>query len=77
MRAGLAGDVDAARLGFAQRPQFGGRRDVQHVNAGAGPFGENRGAADGLDRDDRRPRVEMRDRLGAAGGAQPRLAAAP
>ena len=60
MRTGLAGDVDAARLGFAQRPQLLGRRDVQDVNARAGPFGEDGGAADRLDRDDRGPRGDMR-----------------
>ena len=67
MRAGLAGDVDAARLGFAQRAQLLGRRDVQDVDARAGPFGEDRGAAHRLDRDHRGPRGEMRQRIGAAG----------
>ena len=77
MRAGFAGDVDAARFAFAQRPQFFGRRNVQDMNARAGPFREQRGAADRFDRDDGGPRVDMRQRIAPAGAGQPRLAAAP
>src|SRR3981081_1899331 len=32
VRAGLAGDVNTARLGLAQGPQFLGRRDVQDMD---------------------------------------------
>ena len=77
LRAGLAGDVDAARLGLAQRPQFLGRGDVQDVDARAGPFGQDRGAAHRLDRDHRGPRGEMRQRIDAAGLAHPQSRAAP
>ena len=70
MRAGLAGDLDAARFGLGQRPQLGGRRDVQHMDARARPFGKDGRACDRFDRDDRRTRRQMRDRLGAAGGTQ-------
>ena len=77
MRAGLAGDVDAARLGFAQRPQFLGRRDVQDVDARAGPFGEDRGAADRFDGDHRRPRREMRQRIACGRRRAAAPAAAP
>ena len=75
LRAGLAGDVDAARLGLAQRPQLFGRGDMQDVDAAAGPFGQDRGAAHRLDRHHRRPRGDMRERIDAARFAHPQLAA--
>src|SRR5260370_32505395 len=43
----------SARFSFAQGPQFVGRRDMQNMNARAGPFREDRGAADRLDRNHR------------------------
>ena len=54
MRTGLAGDVDAARLGLAQRTQFLSRRNVQDVDARASPFGKDRGATHRLNGDHRR-----------------------
>ena len=47
---------------------------MQDVDARAGPFGEDRGAADRLDRDHRRARGEMRQRIVAARVAELRLA---
>src|SRR6185312_6363895 len=38
LRAGFAGDVDAARLGFAQGTQLLGRGNVQDVDARTGPL---------------------------------------
>ncbi len=72
--AGLARDVHAAALGVGEGHQFCGRGDVQHVDARAGPFGKRRRAPHGLDRDDRRPRVEVRERVGAPRRHQVRLA---
>ncbi len=42
---------------------------MQDVNARAGPFGEDCGAADRFDGDDRGARGEMRERIVPAGGA--------
>ena len=47
---------------------------MQNVDARAGPLGEDRGAADRFDRDHRRARGDMRQRIVAAGAHQPLLA---
>ncbi len=74
VRAGLARDVDPARLGLAQRPQLLGRRDMENVNARAGPFRENGGAAYRLHGHYRRARGDMGERIDAARVAHAGLA---
>ena len=64
----------APRLRFTQRPQFFRGRDVQNVNARAGPFGQDRGAADRLDRNHCRSRRYMSEGINAAGIAHPQFA---
>ena len=73
LRTGLPGDVDAARLRLPQGTQFLGRGNVQDVDARTGPLREDGGAAHCLDRDDRRTRREMRERVEATGIAHARL----
>src|SRR5713101_2312804 len=74
LRAGLAGDVDAARLGLAQGAELVSRRDMEDMDARTGPFGEDGGAAHRLDGDDRGARGEMRERIEAACRAHAGLA---
>ena len=51
MRAGLAGDIDPARLCLAQGAQLIRRGDMQNVNARARPLRKNGGAGHRLDGD--------------------------
>src|SRR6202047_858884 len=74
MRACLAGDVDTARLGFAQRTKLFRRRYVQDVDACSRPFRKQGGAAYRFDCNDRRTRGKMGKRIEAPCPAQPCLA---
>src|SRR5262249_24094954 len=56
MRAGLAGDIEAAGLGLAHWTNLICRRNVQYMDAGACPLGKDCGARDGFNGDDGRSR---------------------
>ena len=66
MRAGLDREVDAALLGEADVRQRMARAFVGDVDLASGPFGEDRGAAHGLDGCDVAVVLEMRRCIGAA-----------
>jgi hypothetical protein len=73
MRAGLAGDVDPARLCLAQGAQLIGRGDMQDVDTRACPFREHGGARDRLDGDNGRPRGQVGEGVVTSRCLQPLL----
>ena len=67
---GFNREPDAARLGRAKGRKFVSRRDVEHVNARAGPFRQQRRSRYSLDGDDGGTRGEMRKRVAPAGALE-------